>query len=618
MNRTLRLAGTTLAALTAFGCGSTGIESTGSIPAEETATPAPEQAPTAVPYPNGIYVAPFDGSDSAPGSVAAPKRSVNAAISAALAQGLHDVFVYGGGLNAAVTEVVVLADGVNLHGSVCIGEEGFRQSTESCRTVLSGGSPALVANGIHATTTVKDLTIEGSEAPQTGPSTDKQAFLVRGIGCVGYGVLTGDRAPTVCPAPTDLLGRAMPKPSLGVAVAESQNLFFQNVQIESRQAGNGIVYPIAAAPGADGLDALPSSNAVSATNAGNGAIPSATQNCGDAQGSNRGGMGGEGGAFGGGNRNGQTGIVADWNTAAPGSAGIFDPVNTRGGNGGNGKIGLSGANGLDGIPGTANELDSTYLVGRFGTAGAWGRNGQGGGAGGGGAAAVRHKIKKSSGSTGFKVVGSIGWDFDSQTETSNAVGATSGGAGGNGGYGGCGGEGGRGGQGGASSVAVYAHNSTVTIVGSLVKAGNGGNGANGTDGANGGLGGDGRDGSLGTAVTQLASGSSGDWGVEITLPGGTKVSNPFTFGMSSGSSNTLYLGWSMGGKGGRGGNGGLGGRGGAGAGGAGGASIATLTSGVGDVTAVESTIELGLGGVGGGIGALKGADGFVANAKILY
>ncbi|WNG21821.1 PE-PGRS family protein [Cystobacter fuscus] len=132
-----------------------------------------------------------------------------------------------------------------------------------------------------------------------------------------------------------------------------------------------------------------------------------------------------------------------------------------------------------------------------------------------------------------------------------------GGGGGGGGAGGCGGRGGLGGQGGGASIALLLINGHVSVEHCALRTLGGGKGGVGAPGAEGGQGGPG-----------------GEWGVGATS-GGIRA-----------------------GSGGKGGDGGKGGRGGNGGGGGGGPSVGVWCQDS-SVSAQETTITLGDGGVPG-------------------
>lgn len=592
----------------------------------------PTQAPAT--FPEGIYVANFDGDDSQAGTPAAPVRSINEAIRRAAGENKKDVYVIGGDMNGGYTEVVVLREGVNLHGSVCMpAHPPLTIDRESCLTTISGGTPTLIAEGIRERTVVEDLAIQGNPGVQSG--TDSGAYFeVPGVGCIGRGTMDAGLQPCT-PAP-DAQGRSAPHAAMAVAIADSENVFFRNVAVESATAADGL-------RGEDGVGGEQGLTGNAGGNAGTrvwesgpGGAAVAPAACPEAAGGN----GGRGGRF---DWDGETWVhtltkqtfqyddTYGWpyygyrklvpGTGHSGRSGAsafaatgggtgkgFEPLAVLGSNGNDGTNGEKGAAGVPGIGGIAS-LDLSTLVAASGSDGKDGWAGHGGGGAGGGAPAVRTFLEYTnvSGKSSWNVVlvgGSTGGS--SETRYDATLGATAAGGGGAGGSGGCGGRGAKGGQGGASSVAVYLVDSQVQFASSTLKSGQGGNGGHGGNGGPGGFGAAGMDGGDGAYLPK--DGASGTTKVD--------ASTGYGFYEVSGGYNASFN-WSKseskGGRGGKGGNGGNGGNGGVGGGGAGGASIVLLLKGNSTASTIDGTeLVAGEPGVGGGPEEAKGADGIAA------
>lgn len=598
--------------------------------------PSAEVTPVPATFPEGIYAANYSGTVSGDGSPESPVKSINAAISLAQSRGLKDVYVVGGGFDGGYAEVVVLADGINLHGAVCLpAHPPLRTDVEACKTTINGGSPTMVGQGISGNTVVERFEILGTPGVQSG-STQTDYFDVPGVGCIGRGVMNAKL--TACePKLQDEFGRPMPQSSVAVAIATSESLFFRDVKIESAKGADGL-------PGIDGDQGDAGTVGLRGGNAGAGPTASGrggrgaeNPSCPEA----RGGNGGRGGRF---HWDGRTWckpkstfdltpicIQHDDTMGAPPAgysprltmgmgfsawSGEASVGATAGGRGKNfywntqkaaaGDDGINGGAGSDGTQGAGGleTIDLVTLVARSGEQGMTGFAGKGGGGGGGGAPATRLHAKRTSTSGSFSIFG-VGGSGGSEHATETDAGETAGGGGGAGSAGGCGGSGGLGGQGGASSIAVYLVDAKLGLKTSTAQAGEGGRGGAGGNGGFGGEGGGATDGGDGRNTAGV--GQSGSWnvGAEASFDGGSF----FTFGTSS--SSTEAWSPSEAGRGGRGGAGGKGGNGGVGGGGAGGASIAVMLKGMSTVIAddEDATLLVGTPGQGGGEGAAAGKTG---------
>lgn len=592
--------------------GATACGQSGSTRSSTNADPSqpPAGQPTATPTP-AIYVAALSGDDANDGARTRPMRSIHAALLAAQSLGIADVYLYGGD-EGAFAEVVDLPDGINLHGDLCFGSGSLSPDPDQCPTVISGGSPTFVADGIRNTATlVENVQLVGAPAVQNQQSNGDSFFEVPGVGCVGRG-----NAPArfkSCTPPSDDQGRPLPVSAIGAVVHDSSMLTFRNVTVKSGNAADGL-------PGEDGARGEEGTAGVPATvtgseawHAGFGGAAGVNAACPEANGGN----GGKGGRW---YWDGVTAFVAngkifptlDTNTVYPGESGTAaaaasanagaggmgaasNPALQRGGNGANGVDGVAGTPVADGLSGDVH-IDPATLVAGNGGLGPRGHAGVGGGGAGGGAPASIELYSKDtqtskSGINAFGVGGTQ--TVSGATTIDHNVGETAGGAGGGGGAAGCGGYGGTGGQGGAASVALYVVDSQLAILDSTVNAGNGGNGGHGGLGGDGGAGKQGGDGSYG-ALTQK-------YAVEGTFnASGTWNATSFDVTGSSSESTMIRNSASQGGNGGRGGFGGAGSRGGNGGAGAGGASIAILR--VGSTAAVSvsgGSVNAGTPGNGG-------------------
>ena len=225
-------------------------------------TPTPASTATPAQFPAGIYVAGISGSDTNSGTATYPLRTINAAIKHAAASGVHDVWLFGGS-EGSYPEVVSLADGVNLHGSVCeTASAPMVIDTANCSTTISGGSPSMVGYSIGkvATTLVENLSVVGQPPVQSGGSQTQQFFQVPGVGCVGRGAAPSNLFPSCTPAP-DAQGRPVPQSATAVVVDSSSALTFRSVNVSAADAANGL-------PGADGPAGGTGVNGGSGTNAG--------------------------------------------------------------------------------------------------------------------------------------------------------------------------------------------------------------------------------------------------------------------------------------------------------------------------------------------------------------
>jgi hypothetical protein len=432
---------------------------------------------------HAVFVTPL-GDDAGPGTRAAPKRTMTAAVATAAAQG-KDVYA-GVGI---YTETLVVANAVSVYGGY--GTDWSRSLSGATR--LSGGDtggPAegAVALGISTPTTLQLLRLTPPAARDAGES----SYGLRAVG-----------------SPALVVERVVATPDAGAA---------------GRTGGTG-------APGAAGAAGRPGGTTCLDGPAGTGG-PGGTSGLGRA-----GGRGGTGGSPGddaghdgsdgqipgaGGGTGGRGGSAGDGGSGGAGFNGEFGTRSTAAGAGGSGGQvvgwlwrGSSGQRGGDGNPGHGGggggggggfsagigDIDSAGNGGGGGGAGgAGGHGGSGGGPGGG--------------SFGIFVVDSTGIVVrDSTIQAADGASGAGGGSGGLGGAGGArgpggqfsrdctsdtfggGGDGGLGGPGGLGadggggaggpSIALFKQNTDVTSSGNSLAHGAGGPGGVGPGGAGG-------------------------------------------------------------------------------------------------------------------------------------
>ena len=385
-----------------------------------------------------IFVDLDKGDDANPGTMAEPKRHIQAGIDAQEA-GFH---VLVG--NRTYSESLTLSDGVSVYGGYDA-TQGWVRTT--ARAVVHGGTTAITAHNISSTTVLDSLSVVAASATKSGAS------------------------------------------SYGLHALNASGLQLSRVDIT---AGNG-------APGQDGVAGASGSNGSSGTAGQHGGDGTDSYGYGGFGGSgcsgNKGGNGGRGGY---GNQTGYSGSPGlGPNYGAGGSGGfgrdqsLFNGCDDAG-TGYSGKTGGGGANGADGPGGgSAGSLSSNYWSPSNGSDGANGTAGSGGGGGGGGGGTNCSQDDRGAGGgggggggcggTGGTGGGGGGGSFalflvnssphlDHLTLTA-----------GNGGHGGSGGAGGTGGSGG-----TYGGGGT-----GLDNGGDGGHGGHGGSGGHGGAGGGG-------------------------------------------------------------------------------------------------------------------------------
>lgn len=501
---------------------------------------------------NAIFVSRTTGFDGHDGSLSNPKRTIQAGIDAAVAQGKRDVFVAGG----FYREQIVLATGVGVHGGYASDFTGYRDIIYN-ETIIEADVGALIQPGV-----VNAINI-------TGPSASTR---LSGFTILGYNINTPSES------------------SYGIYIKDcDDSVSVTDNLIIAGNGGDGT-------PGSNGLNGLDGQNGTNGIDALDlwdtyGVVDD------DCTGAHHspGGTGGNGFCDGRTNLSGGDGgdsVCPAWNSinakTEPPSASEAGQNGTNGGGAGGssgwdvyqlnyncegytvygdaeGENGLDGQDGLDGSSGTGCVSSgmpfNNLWLNCAATPGADGDFGLGGGGAGAGAGAYAHS---SCFSRGFNY-GNMG------------------GTGGGGGGGACGGFGGDGGSSGGSSFGIFmTYNITPATVPLISN--------NRIEGGTGGQGGRGGVGGLGGS-----SGQGGTGGAGSNYFAGTPELNYPSF------------------PGGNGGNGGNGGHGGGGGGGAGGDAYGIYADNTGPANLSDYTISNllipGTGGSGGGGGFSLGNPG---------
>jgi hypothetical protein len=398
-----------------------------------------------------IFVA-TTGVDTAAGTMAAPLRTLQAAIDRAVATMRSQVYVSDGAYNEAVT----LANGISVYGGYSSSNAWQRNATfvsaiQSSAPGASGNRVVTVqGTDIVAPTTLDRLTIRaGDPMASAGPA----GATMQAMFC------------TRCPAVTL-------RSSIVVAGRGASGI----------PGANGVNGPPGQAGGAGG----PGAPDGALVGPGGGA---GTSSCGRS-----GGPGGNGGTntAPGNGQPGQPGLIAGMGGGAPGNGGLGS---NPGANGSAATAGQNGANGAAGPGGTAMFVSGIWttgdgLPGMDGTSGHGGGGGGGGGAqictlpvmctngagngGGGGGAGGCFGGRSLGGTGGGASVGLTLLDSNGFQLVASTLQSSLGGTGGNGGIAGLGGAGGPGGPGGSAGP------------GQIGAGGPGGLGGRGGDGGRGG------------------------------------------------------------------------------------------------------------------------------------
>jgi hypothetical protein len=422
---------------------------------------------------HGIFVSGL-GDDVNPGTMAAPKRSLAAGVTAATTQG-KDVYVTEG----AFPEMLVLAKGVSVFG----GYDASWQRAPSNITKITGtgsASVAAIASGITTSTTLQLVTLAPTTPVQSGAS----SYGLRGLGSPG---LVLDHVTVIAaPGVAGVSGQTGAQGANGGDGTASAG----GSSAAGRPGGKGGTGGF----GGSGFDGDPGQSTIpdafggmggpggpGGAGGGSGFMPGSPGYAGDA-----GHKGADGAAGGPGNQapnSGtwvtQSGALGQTGTPGHGGGGGggggadyclvgFDPVGGRGGGGGGGGSGGGGGVGGQGGGGSFGIflVDSTGAVitnsSVSADAGAIGGNG---------------------GPGGYAGAGGVGVAGGSGVGPSGACTASAGASGGKGGLGGPGGLGtGGGGGAGGPSVAIYGLPASAAP-GTTVSHGTGGAGGSGASGS---------------------------------------------------------------------------------------------------------------------------------------
>ena len=363
------------------------------------------------------------GSDSNPGTRAAPKRRIQAAIEVAKTTGA-DVYVAGG----IYAETITLRDSVSLYGGFS-GTNWLRDVAANV-TTIQGGPTAITGVGADSLT-IAGFTIRAADGVTPSQSSVGVAFDNSvGVSLIGNTIIAGNGA----------VGRDGVAPARGINGANGAAGSWEGSGgaggptggFRGGNGGNGGLQTVPGAPGSHGQGPLGG-----AGGPGGGYLGS-------------GGPGADGGA-------GTDGAVhgASGQSLGQVGSGVYVPAN--GGSGANGEGGSGGGGG--GASGCGSPCD-WYAGGGGGGGGAGGQGGPGGPGGGGGGASIGVLISKGS----------------TVTLAANAITT---GAGGNGGMGAVGAAGGAGGAGSAGGRPGFASG------GSGANGGRGGHGRDGGGGGGG-------------------------------------------------------------------------------------------------------------------------------------
>ena len=450
---------------------------------------------------NAIFVAP-DGDDAAAGTMAAPKRTIDAAVAVAASYlPPREVYAAAGVYDEGAG--VSLRSGVGIYGGYVDGHWNLRGT--SAMTVIHGAPEAAIADGATGVT-LQLLSLSGRQA--TGPGADRSVYGLRAIdgsqvtlqnvritaaggraGSPGQDGYSGRSGPADASAPAGEDGATAPLESAACA--------------RGGHGGAGQGAPgYMGGSGGDGGNCARRDGAEGEPGTGVSSIPAKGGVGGTALGTDQGGSG----------LDGQPGSPGAAGAPGTGGAGDFDAASATwsgesGTYGSGGAAGAGGGGGGGGAAWTCTCSSTAYLGagGGGGGAGGLGGTGGGGGSGGGGSFAVYL------------------WNSSIAVSASTLV-AGDGGAGGPGGTGGDGGSGGAGGRGGLSALPGY---------------GAGGAGGDGGSGGDGGTGGGGAGGpSIGIFRGGTSSASIDDSTLILYGVPGAGGDNP-TLGSSPGSTGQV-------------------------------------------------------------------------------
>jgi hypothetical protein len=424
---------------------------------------------------NAIFAAP-SGSDSAPGTQAAPKRSLNAAVAAAVSAGLHQVYAAAGPYPGRL----VLSDGVSIYG----GYAANWSRPASSPTVISNSETAggriegAFASGLKSATTLQRLSIAAADASAPGVS----VYAVRAVdspGLVLEGVTLSAGSTAPGSAGTTPAGQGAGGGAGGIGQPGVENSTFPCSSGAQPQGGPGGSSPVGrpgAKGGTPGLGIAPGQNGDSAVpDGGAGGLGVAyhllytSANVGQDGAAGADGANGAGGAF-------SFGPTLSTTDGGPGTGGSAGHGGGGGGGGGGGSTdcdsyGSSGGGGGGGAAGGQAGSGGSSAGGSFALY-LWASNATitgsslstgTGGAGGAGAAG-------SPGGTGGPA--GPGGPYGGSSEQDDGTNGAPGGRGGDGGDGGAGG----GGAGGPSIGILEAGGSSPSLSGNTITIGQGGAG----------------------------------------------------------------------------------------------------------------------------------------------
>jgi hypothetical protein len=394
---------------------------------------------------NAVFVDTITGADANPGTMLAPKKTIQAAISAAAAAvPVKDVYVSKG----TYAETVSLASGVSVYGGYDAASAWSRAAT-NVTLIASPQTVGVIGANLNAPTEIQLLDIRSADAFAKTPSGDGTSSIgVRITGSAGVVTIRGCNIQAGA-------GSAGTKGTDGATGSPGGN-GGSAIGISHGAAGTGC-NGASGGVGADGV---------------NGAAPGLVGGSGVQV------VGGGAGIVGGGGGAGGTCSASSSSNGSPAPA-----VTTAGGSGN------AGANGLATLPFGAFDASGNYLPAIGGDGIASGTAGGGGGGGGSGGGSAH------------------GTNFVCSNCT--AISSGGGGGGGGGGCGGAVGRGGRGGGGSFAVVAVSSQVTVDTSHMVTSTGGSGGAGGAGGVGGAGGAGGVGAAGDTTNNSCSARSGGSG-------------------------------------------------------------------------------------------------------------
>jgi hypothetical protein len=424
-----------------------------------------------------VYVS-MDGNDANAGSAAAPKKTVQAAIDQAIADG-SDVYVESGNY----AETITVRNGVSVYGGFLRSGATWLRDVAVYTTIIdSGNHSAMTATGA-SNLTIDGLTVIAADALM--PGTSSTAILIRG----GTGL---DITNNILWAGNGADGASGDRGTRGARGKDGSTVGgnTQGGGSGGAAVGSGFAKSGAGGKGGDGGGAA----------GGNGGKGS-----GGGSGSSGKVAGGGGGAGGSGNQAdngsggdpGKTGL-AGGHGAAGKAVGILSPAGYEVSNGGKGGIGGGGSGGGGGGGGEGSTF-TKGTGGGGGSSGGAGGNPGGGGQGGGGSFGIvvtngaanvtiagNTITTRDGGSGGGGAVGGGGGPPGTRGTSSSTDAGGRGGYGGSGGWGGPGGSGAGGGGGPTIGILVQSGLSGIAQSGNTFTLGQQGAGGAGGPGAPGG------------------------------------------------------------------------------------------------------------------------------------